>query len=328
MASRRRAADPLEASFAELRTAREDPHAESSLAALRRALAHKSAHVAQRAAEIARDFELHVLEPDLVAAFPRFLVDLPRNDAGCVAKTAIVEALAHLGSEAPEVYLAGVRHVQKEPSFGPPVDTAAGLRGACGMGLVRIAHREAYELVAELLADPEERTRTVAAEAVGYGGSELGAPLLRLKVLVGDREPRVLGACFASLLQIAPLQSLPFVARFLEAPADEVRELAALALGESQRSEALPLLVAFAERARAPEALRAGLLAISFLRSEAALDHLVGLVAEAPTRVAREALHALRIHRERAGFGDRLRAAAAAREADDVRDALREALEG
>jgi len=328
VAARRRRADPLAETLAELRAVRADPHAEESLAALRRALAHESAHAVQRAAEIVRDFELGALEPELVAAFPRFLVDLPRRDAGCVAKTAIVEALAHLGSEAPEVFLAGVRHVQKEPSFGPPVDTAAGLRGACGMGLVRIAHGAAYELMAELLADPEERTRTVAAEALGYGGSELGAPLLRLKLLLGDREPRVLGACFASLLQIAPAASLPFVARFLEAPLDEVRELAALALGESQQPAVLPLLVAFQQRARAPEALRAGLLAISLLRSEAALDHLIGLVEEAPARIAREALHALRIHRERPGLVERLRAAAASRDADDVADALREALGG
>ena len=58
--------------------------------------------------------------------------------------------------------------------------------------------------IAELLADAEERTRTTAAEALGIGGSELGLPLLRLKALMGDPEPRVLGACFASLLAIAP----------------------------------------------------------------------------------------------------------------------------
>lgn len=283
MASRRRGPDPLEAILSELRAARADPSAPASLAALRRALAHRSAHAVQRAAKIARDAELRELEPDLVAAFPRLFDDLPRSDAGCVAKTAIVEALAHFGSEAPEVYLQGVRHVQKEPSFGPPVDTAAGLRGACGLGLLRIAHPDAYDWIAELLADAEERTRTTAAEALGLGGAELGVPLLRLKALVGDPEPRVLGACFASLLAIAPAASLPFVARFLEAPSDEVRELAALA-------------------------------------------HLVGLVAEAPPRVAREALRALHIHRDRPGLADRLRVAAAARERDDLGDALAEAL--
>ena len=328
MARAGRKPDPLEATFARLRAARADPHAPDSLVALREALAARSAHAVQRSAEIARDLELHAVERELAAAFPRFLVEPTRSDKGCVAKTAIAEALFRLGADVPEIFLAGARHVQKEAAWGPPVDTAAGLRGACVMGLVRIGHPEAFELVAEVLADPEAQARIAAAQAVGYGGSELGAPLLRLKALVGDSEPRVLAECFASLLRIAPVASLPFVARFLESPGEEVRELAALALGEAQLPAAFPLLRDFCAQTRPGETLRAGLLALALLRTDEAIAHLLSLVAEAPSRTARQAVGALAIHRERAGFPERIREAARLRADPELSEAVREALDG
>src|SRR2546429_6216171 len=57
-----------------------------------------------------------------------------RRDPGCVAKTGIVHALLSFGdAAASDVFLRGVVHVQREPAFGPPIDTAPELRATSAM---------------------------------------------------------------------------------------------------------------------------------------------------------------------------------------------------
>jgi hypothetical protein len=51
--------------------------------------------------------------------------DPARADRGCAAKTAVVRALEALAAPEDAIYLAGIRHVQMEGSFGPPIETAA-----------------------------------------------------------------------------------------------------------------------------------------------------------------------------------------------------------
>src|SRR6185436_2549232 len=103
-------------------------------------LAHKSNAVVAKAAKLVADFELHDVQEQLVAAFNRFMKDPVASDRGCSAKTEIVRALESLGVPEAKVFLTGLRHVQMEGSFGPPVDTAAALRAACAMGLVHMNH--------------------------------------------------------------------------------------------------------------------------------------------------------------------------------------------
>jgi hypothetical protein len=45
---------------------------------------------------------------------------------------------------------------------------------------------------------------------------------LRLKVKIGDGDPQVLSECFMGLLKLAPTQSLPLVAEFLDRPEAKV----------------------------------------------------------------------------------------------------------
>src|SRR3989454_6095320 len=99
------------------------PHDAATLALVRDSLAHRSNHVVARAAD------LSALAPDLITAFPRFLEVPVRRDPGCVAKTGIVHALLSFGDAAgSDVFLRGAVHVQREPAFGPPIDTAPELR--------------------------------------------------------------------------------------------------------------------------------------------------------------------------------------------------------
>jgi len=266
MARRTRASDSLQRRLARLAALRENPTAPDAVAELRAALADRSMHAIAKAAEIAGEFEIAELEPELAAAFRRVMADPTETDKGCVAKAAIVEALVRLGAEQPDIYLAGARHVQLEPVWGGRKDTAGGLRGACAMGLVRSAHAQAYNVLAGLLADGEPAARVGAAEAAGHGAPHVVGPLLRLKILLGDEEARVIGACFGSLLRVSPRESLTFVAGHLGAPSAEVQEAAAFALGESQLPGAFGPLRAWREHSPSRERDRVALLAIALLR--------------------------------------------------------------
>src|SRR5438874_3918386 len=131
--------DPVVEALQALSEAAGRPHDAATLALVRDSLAHRSNHVVARAARAAREADLSALAPDLIAAFPRFLEDPVRRDPGCVAKTEIAHALLSFTDPAPDVYLRGAVHVQREPAFGP-VDTAPELRATSAMGLVVTAH--------------------------------------------------------------------------------------------------------------------------------------------------------------------------------------------
>ena len=118
-------------------------------------LANKSNIVVAKAADLARAAGVESLVPQLVAAFDRFMESPTKTDPTCAAKREIANALYELGAPAQAVFLTGIRHVQKEAAWGPPVDTAAELRGLCALGLVRMGYRDVMTELADLLADGE-----------------------------------------------------------------------------------------------------------------------------------------------------------------------------
>src|SRR6202000_3289326 len=158
------------------------------------------------------------------------------------AARAPVQALIQLEDPAARVYFAGLHHVQREGSFGPPVDAAAPLRGLCARGLARMGHPDALLECVSLLADPEIAARTGSVRAIADAGRAEGVLLLRLKTLLGDREIDVSGECFAALLSLDPAGSVDFVAKFLNSNEDGIGEQAALALGESRSAAAFDVL--------------------------------------------------------------------------------------
>ena len=107
---------------------------------LRGFLRSKSNHVVAAAAATGERLEVSQLAPDLVEEFDRLMRDPAKLDPGCKAMVAIVQALVQMEDAAAKVYFAGIRHVQMEPSFGPPVDAGAPLRGLCARGLARMGH--------------------------------------------------------------------------------------------------------------------------------------------------------------------------------------------
>ena len=259
-------------------------------------LRHKSNHVASAAASTAERLEAGALAQDLVDAFLEVMKDPAKRDPGCEALIAIAKALVTLDEPAAKAYFAGVHHVQMEGSFGPPIDAAAPLRGLCAQGLARMGHPDALLECVNLLADKEVPARLGAIRAIADSGDIAGALLLRLKALVGDKEDEVIGECFAGLLRLAPAPSLDFVAGFLKSASEEIRERAALALGESHLAAAFPVLRdAWVETAQAARR-RTLLLSIAMLRLDEAVEFLLTRVAEDREAAAADALAALALY--------------------------------
>jgi HEAT repeat protein len=271
-------------------------HPEGALDQIRKAVKDRSNFVVSKAAALAGDLFLSELVPDLVAAFDRALAD-PKSDPQCWAKNAIAKALKDLGHHDAVPYLRGLKHSQMEPVWGGQVDTAATLRGTCALALIdcQLDDLSMLSYLAEALADTEKSVRVDAAVALSRAGIPEAMPLLRLKVLSGDPDPEVMGQCFYSLLQMAPRDSVAFVARFLAAShPEEVRAEAASALAQSHEESAIKALKEF-WKAFLSRDLRQALLtflAASPQREAAVFLHSLG------TREAREALTASRYRDE------------------------------
>jgi HEAT repeat protein len=280
---------------------------------VRQALRRGSNIAAAKTAALAAEQGLEAFLPDLAAAFERFMKQPGKIDKGCLAKLAIVDALAKLGYEGDDVYLQGVRHVQMEPVWGGKADTAANLRGNCGMALACANHPDALYELAGLLMDKEPMARRAAIKALAYMGSQPCELMLRVKAMAGDAEPDIVGDCLSTLMQIAPERSLRFVAGFLDSGNRAIEEEAALALGESRTPEAFEILRRVWETHFDRETRSLLLLPMALTRSEDAFSLLIDVVLNQPTPLAVEAVAALRVLSESAERQGLVRSAVAER---------------
>lgn len=279
--------------------------ADSRRQALASALGEPQARLVAKAAALAAEQLVYELVPVLLETYARFLRE---EDPHCVAKNAIVHALVALDCHDVDFYLAGLRYRQPEPVWGGSVDTAVGVRSGCAMGLVGTGHARALHELTFLLTDPEARAREGAVRAIACGNPREAELLLRFKLLIGDREPEVLGECFTGLLAVAPEESLPLIAEYLKDDDEAVRQYAALALGESRLPEALTALQRAWDDPLAPAALcRALVEAAGLHRSDAAIDWLLGIAAGAPLALAATALESLAIYRHQPQLTERVR---------------------
>lgn len=259
-------------------------------------LRHKSNHVIAAAADTVGRLEAVGLASHLADAFLELMKDPARRDPGCKALIAIAKTLAAMDHAAPQVYFAGVRHVQMEGSFGPPVDAAAPLRGLCAQGLARMSHPEAVLECVTLLVDSEVAARSGAVRALGDTGKMEAMLLLRFKALVGDEDDEIMGECFGALLRLSAAQSLEFVGEFLDSSDDAVAERAALALGESRVAAAFSLLREALEHTARPAMRRTLLLGIAMLRLDEGVEFLLARVTEDAEKSAADALAALALY--------------------------------
>jgi HEAT repeat protein len=260
-------------------------------------LGDRSSVVVAKAARLVAEFELHDLEPSLVSAFHRFMTNAAVTDKGCAAKTEIVHALEALGAAEAEVFLAGIRHIQMEGSFGPPVDTAAGLRAASAMGLVHMNYPDVLIEIVTLLVDREDDARVGAVRALSYSGQPATVPLLRFRVMSGDASADVMAESFLALLEVAPETSLAFVAGYLDSSNAAIAEAAAIALGQSRQPGAIGMLKSKWPGARENQR-RALLTGLAVARDDSAFEFLFSLVESAIEKIAAEAIAALSMYRQ------------------------------
>ncbi|MEW6366329.1 MAG: HEAT repeat domain-containing protein [Acidobacteriota bacterium] len=269
---------------------------EEDIEYIRASIANPNRLIVGKAAKVVAEKHLREFAPELTRAFARFMEDPADTDKGCYAKLAILETLVKLEADAIDVFRRGVRHVQREPVFGGYHDTAAPLRAICAMALARQEVPDVFFELVALLADPEPQARAGAVRALTYMNEERAELLLRLKVLVRDREPAVLSECFAGLMSISAGRSLPLVASFLDSQDILIAEGAALALGESRSPAALDALLKHREAAADRETRTMLLLPIALSRSDVSFDYLLKVVAQDHSESAAAAVRALKIY--------------------------------
>jgi hypothetical protein len=312
--------DRIEEAFHRLSALRANPGSAGALKEFRAFLAGGVNLVVAKAARIVGELQIAELAPDLVAAFHRFMANPMKLDKGCAALTDIVGALYAIEYSEYEVYAKGIRHVQIEPAYPMPIDTAAELRSRSAMGLVQSRHPEALREVVRLLADPESTPRIGAVRAIASASGESAELLLRLKVLIGDESTEVTGECFGALLALDPQHSLPFVASFMESENPAVCEEAILALGESRRPEAFEILKQKWDAEVYPPLKGTLLLALAALRLDAAIGFLVSLLDSCRVEAAAQVVSALAIYRNDSHISRKVEAAVVRRGAPPLEE--------
>lgn len=220
---------------------------EEALPLLRKALTHRSNLIVSRVAKHAGRLNLTALTDELAEAFHRFMPaagDPVKTDPQCWAKNEIAKTLAAFGYQEFELFLAGMKHLQMEPTWGGPSDTAGPLRGTCALALVQCHEMDPSTLLRHLtplFRDKELPVRVNAARAVEQIGSDAAALMLRLRAELGSDEPELLGACLGGVLRLDRESALPWVAGFLT-HGDDIAAEAAFVLAEQRSPQAVTLL--------------------------------------------------------------------------------------
>ena len=269
----------FEEQVAALDALRQQPET-ARLEPLRKALTHRNNFIVAKAADLVREFQMAPLIPDLLHEFDRFFEDPVKTDPQCWAKNSLSRALVALEHQEAEVFLRGMRHIQMEPVWGGQSDTAGTLRATCALALVQCRSLPDTDLLGhliELAGDKDKAVRTEAMRAIEQVGSPPASLLLRLRAVLGNDEPEVLGACYSGVLRLEGVKAIPWVTRFLASADDNAAE-AALAIAGTHSHEGFLTLQECFGIADDPWWRSVLLFAIALTRQDAALEFLLELV--------------------------------------------------
>jgi HEAT repeat protein len=253
---------------------------EDRLEPLRKALGHRNNFIVAKAADLVREARLSQLIPELLNAFDGFLENPVKTDPQCWAKNALSRTLAALDYQEAEVFLRGMRHIQMEPVWGGQSDTAGTLRATCALALVQCRSLTDADLLAhliELAGDKDKSVRAEAAHAIEQVGSPSASLLLRLRAILGNDEPEVLGACYSGILRLDGVSAIPWIRRFL-ASADDSAAEAALAIAGTHSAEGFDVLRESFVKADDPWWRSFLLSAIALTRQDEAIEFLLELI--------------------------------------------------
>lgn len=273
-----------------------DPHSPEVRELLHRAFGVRVPMVLVRAATAVREARLEGFTEILLATYERSFEEPWKRDPGCLVKTAVMEALDFAEHEDAEPFLRGItyRQLEKDPG-GPPVDTAGALRARCGFALVRLHHQDTLTHLTDLLVDGSSIAREAAAQALAYHGDPYGAALLRLKLHYPESDSDVIIECLKAYLDLDPEQALPRAAQMLDTGREDLRQGTALALGESRRPAALPLLEHYVASSTSERDARVGLMSIGTLRLDEGQAFLLHMLRTSDGDRALAALEALSV---------------------------------
>jgi hypothetical protein len=249
---------------------------------LAKALNLRNNFLVSKAAAVVLHHRLIGLTPILTAAFPRFLEAAVKTDPQCWAKNALAKTLAAFEYQDPELFLAGMRHIQLEPVWGGSADTAGALRGRCALALVQCREISSHRVLTHLtplFADKELSVRVNVVRAVVQVGTDSAALLLRLRAELASDEPELLGYCYSGVLTLEGSSAIPWAAKFLSAEDDAAGE-AAMAIAQTHTLEAFQLLRTTFAKARDQWFRTAVLSAIALTRQSEATDWLLDLIAK------------------------------------------------
>ncbi|MBI4864539.1 MAG: HEAT repeat domain-containing protein, partial [Candidatus Riflebacteria bacterium] len=225
----------------------------------------------------------------------------------------------------PDLFLAASRHVQLEPSWGAPVDTATALRARGVLALANLGYPDLLLVAGELLSDDSPPVRQAAAEALTHCGDRSGAGLLLAVFRRADEDPVVATAVLSGILSLAPDWGLPRAGALLSGPDDSARELAAIALGQSGLDEAATLLIAYLNDTPLASRRAFAVRGLGLHRSDRALEALLEIVAGGTPADAAAAVAALSPRRFDPRVRDRVRAAAERNRSANLERALQDA---
>lgn len=271
-------------------------HTPEGKAEFTKALAAKSNLVVAKAARLAGNAQCGDLAAATESAFDRMMAKGAAADKACAAMIAIARALIAMEHDSPELYLRGMRYIQMEGSYGPPIDAAAELREVCAMGLANSTWPHKLRDMIPLLADGEWKVRAGVIRAIAVVSGESASLLLRFKMITGDKEPEVMSECFGAVLDLEGSEGVRVVAQAASSGNPEFREAAILALGASRRPDAVEWLKERFQSIADREGRRAVLLALSTSRVEAAIDFLLELMRSGTGSAPAQAEEALGIH--------------------------------
>ena len=277
------------------------------------ALASRYNRVVAKAAKILDNLRVADLCLQMADALTRLMSKGEGSDKGCVAMLALARALVNLEYDDAELYLKGMKYVQKEASWGPPVDTAVDLRATCAMGLANSLYPSKYNPLIELLVDAEWGARSGAVRALAAMGTESAYILLRYKAHIGDENPEVVSTCLEGLLAGEGSSALLLVTTIATTADPATREAAVLALGASRRDDAVAWLITRCGEAVRENDRRPLYFALSSSRTKAALDFLLELLRTANSSTFALVKEALAIHGRDSQLNGRINEAVAAR---------------
>lgn len=294
-----------------------DPRSAAARSALIAALASKRAPVVARAAKLIQEHALPDLEAEMSVAVQRFLRDPSRSDPNCHARLALLDALDHAESQDAEPFLRALRTAALES----PLVTGS-MRSRCALALARIGHPDLAVVAGQLLADPQASVRHAALDALAHRGDPATAGLAMFKLRAGDDDRLVVLAAASALLALAPAWGLDELRAHLERGSDAQQQLAAMALGQSRRDEALTVLLEALDRTPLAEDRAALLTGIGLHRSDRALEAMLGVIRDRSEIEARQAIQALAPRRFEPGIEARVRAAARDNDGADLGELL------